>query len=443
MNAVAQTVARNAVRRLIKPEITSHNTQYRDVMAQIADNVVLPTPHARQNEFLESGAKRKNIRAGRRGGKTIGMSILAARAFLQSRRVLYAVPTQEQVDTFWTALKIAFAPAIEKQLVYKNETKHIIEIPNTKIRIRAKTAWNADTLRGDYADLLILDEFQLMNESAWEIVGAPMLLDNDGDAVFVFTPPSFRTQSITKAKDPLHANKLYKKMAKDNTGRSAVFHFTSHENPHISEKALADISLDMTPLAILQEIEAEDVDEVPGALWKRAEIDEHRVEVAPDLVRLVIAIDPSTTSGVRSNEAGIIAAGRDALKDIYILEDGSLRGTPTQWAAKAIEMYYRLQADCIVYETNQGGEMVETTLKAIDKNVTVKGVTATRGKYVRAEPIAVHYSKGRVHHVGILTDLEDQLCSWVPGNDSPDRLDADVWAVTDLRVDGTVRSDII
>src|ERR1051325_7394577 len=144
---------------------------------------------------LSSNAKRIIIRAGRRGGKTIGVVILAIQAFLAGRRVLYVAPTAEQLATFWREVKLALAELVAAGVFYKNETEHIIEVWGTNQRIRAKTAWNADTLRGDYADLLILDEWQLMDESAWEEVGAPMLLDNNGDAVFIYTPPSLRSQT--------------------------------------------------------------------------------------------------------------------------------------------------------------------------------------------------------------------------------------------------------
>src|SRR5215212_6547315 len=177
--------------------------------------VHLRKPHPMQERFLNSSAKRIVIRAGRRGGKTTGMGIKAVTAFAQGRRVLYAAPTEDQIAAFWWEVKRSLANLIDAKHVTKNETLHSIEVPGTKQRIRAKTAWNADTLRGDYADLLILDEFQAMNEDAWQLVGAPMLLDNDGDAVFIYTPPSLHSLSVTKAKDPRHASKMYKKAAAD------------------------------------------------------------------------------------------------------------------------------------------------------------------------------------------------------------------------------------
>ena len=136
----------------------------------------------------------------------------------------------------------------------KNETAHIIERAGTEQRIRAKTAWNADSLRGDTADLLVLDEYQLMAEDAWELVGAPMLLDNRGDAVFLYTPPSVARQVVSKAIDKRHAAKLFKAAQADDSGRWAAFTFTSHDNPHISKQALDEITQDMSVLAYQQEI---------------------------------------------------------------------------------------------------------------------------------------------------------------------------------------------
>lgn len=230
----------------------------------------LRIPHAQQVRFLHSPTKRKVIRAGRRGGKTVGMALLALTMFLLGRRVLYAVPTAEQMDRFWFECKRALAFATDEGILYKNETRHVIELPGTETRIRAKTAWNADTLRGDYADVLILDEYQLMNEDAWGVVGAPMLLDNNGDAVFVYTPPSFRTASVSKAYDKRHAAKLFKRAQADTSGRWETFHFSSHDNPHLDRQALEEISEDLSALAYQQEILGVDVEDNPGALWQRA-----------------------------------------------------------------------------------------------------------------------------------------------------------------------------
>jgi predicted phage terminase large subunit-like protein len=396
---------------------------------------MLRTPHDEQRRFIDSPSKRKVIRAGRRGGKTVGVAILAVRAFLANRRVLYATPTQEQIVRFWFEIKLALTGAIEGGNVVKNETWHFIERPLTENRIRAKTAWNADTLRGDYADLLILDEWQLMNEEAWEVVGSPMLADNNGDAVFVYTPPSIRSRSATKARDRLHAAKLYKRAQADDSGRWETFHFPSTSNPHLSREGLDEVARDMTRLAYEQEILAIDKDDDPAALWNRTMLEELRVSSIPDLARIVVAVDPATTSSAESNETGIIVAALGRDKHGYILEDRSLRASPAEWARQAVAAYHLHKADRLVAETNQGGEMVRQTIATIDPKVPYKGLHASRGKLTRAEPIAALYEQGRVHHLGSFPELEDQLCQWVPGEDSPDRLDAMVWALSELMLD--------
>ncbi len=390
----------------------------------------LQNPHNKQALFIQHPAKRKVVRAGRRSGKTCGVSIYGVKKFLDKKRVLYAAPTQEQVERFWVEVIRALHEPIDSGVIYKNESRHLVEIPGTEIRIRAKTAWNADTLRGDYADELILDEWQLMNENAWGLVGAPMLLDNNGNATFLYTPPSLRSRSVSKAKDPQHASKMYKKAEQDKTGRWKTFHFTSHDNPHISKEALKEITQDMTSTAIRMEILAEDMDAAPGAIWQRKNIDACRVVKHPDLVRCIIGVDPSTTG--TGDEAGIIAGGLDANGHGYVTRDDSIQGSPHVWAREAVAAYHLMEADAIVAESNQGGEMVEETIHTVDPSVNVRLVHASRGKAPRAEPVSARYQQKKIHHVGVYGALEDEMCLWAPGDPSPNRMDALVWLFTDL-----------
>lgn len=218
--------------------------------------VVLPVPHSYQSEFIDSDKKRIIIRAGRRGGKTVGAAIKAVYAFLDGKRVLYAAPTSEQVGKFWYEVTSALAELVRLGVFKKNESESFIEKVGTEQRLKAKTAWNANTLRGDYADLLILDEWQLMDEDTWEVVGAPMLLDNNGDAVFIYTPPSLRSTGVSKARDPRHAAKMFRDSKKD--PRWLAIHFTSHDNPYISQEALSELIQDMSKQSYRQEILAED-----------------------------------------------------------------------------------------------------------------------------------------------------------------------------------------
>jgi hypothetical protein len=397
-------------------------------------------PHEQQRAFIESTAKRKVVRAGRRGGKTVGIAILAVTAFQEGRRILYATPTADQIARFWFEVKQALADGIDKGILSKNETSHYIEREGTENRIRAKTAWNADSLRGDYADLLILDEWQLMNEDAWGIVGAPMLLDNNGDAVFIYTPPSVRSTSVSKATDKRHAAKLFKKAEEDTAGRWETFHFTSHENPYLDKVALAEISKDMTRRSYEQEILAVDTEDNPNALWNSEDIETLRVTKAPELTRIVTAIDPSATS--TGDEAGIIGAGigmcnckeKPELHG-FLLEDASLQASPDKWASAAVTSYHKLESDRLIAESNNGGEMVKVTIGTVKDAPPVKLIHASRGKHTRAEPIAALYEQGKIHHVGNFPELEEELTGWEPGDaDSPNRLDALVWAFTELMI---------
>ena len=239
----------------------------------------IPKAHSeKQEEFVRCIEKRQIIKAGRRFGKTVGAAIKAVMAFMgvcpvcmgegcircddtgkmRLQRVLYAAPTVEQVGKFWYEVVKALSAGIEAGAFKKDETEHIIEVPGTEIRIKAKTAWNANTLRGDFADLLILEEYQMMNEDAWEEVGQPMLLDNNGTAVFIYTPPSLKSEGISKARDPRHASKMYKKYCDDTTGKWKTFHFTSYDNPTLSADALREIAQDMSQDAYRREILAQD-----------------------------------------------------------------------------------------------------------------------------------------------------------------------------------------
>lgn len=409
--------------------------------------VTLRKPHAKQQQIVSCGAVRAIIRAGRRSGKTTLASEIAVEAFLGGRRVLYGTPVIDQIDRFWFEVKRALQEPLGAGVLYKHEGLHVIGPPSLRtkldvegnvvsgeeMRIRAKTMWNADTARGDFGDVIILDEFQLMAEEVWDRVCAPMLLDHEGsEAWFIYTPPSLRGRSVTKARDPLHAAKRYvdyAQRAKEGDTRYAAFHFTSHDNPHLSEEALAEIAEDMSSISYRQEILAEDVLDNPNALWERDWIKRGRLTRHPPLDRIVIAVDPTGSTG--GDECGIGGAGKRG-DQLFVLEDASLHGTSDQWARAVVTLYHKLEADIVVAEANFGGDMVSNTIYTVDPDVPVKLVHASRGKQVRADPIAAIYEQGRAHHVGKFDLLEDELCLWEPGMPSPNRLDWLVWAGTEL-----------
>lgn len=180
-----------------------------------------------------------------------------------------------------------------------------------------------------------------------------------------------------------------------------------------------------------QELNAEILDDIEGALWTYAMMDAARVSEAPEMVRIVVGVDPKTSSEADS-ETGIIVAGTGTDGHFYILEDCSVNDSPEAWARRVVSAYTRHKADRIIAEANQGGDMVTSVLRTVERNISITPVWASRGKQTRAEPIAALYEQGRVHHIGALPQLEDQMCTWVPGAPSPDRMDALVWAVTAL-----------
>lgn len=186
-----------------------------------------------------------------------------------------------------------------------------------------------------------------------------------------------------------------------------------------------------------QELDGELIEDREDALWSRQTLAEARVREAGELRRIVVAVDPPASSRKTSDACGIVAAGLDGEGRVLVLADATLRGAkPQDWAAAAVALFHRLEADCIVAEVNQGGDMVTAVIRTVDETVPVRAVRANRGKWLRAEPVAALYAQGRVKHAGRFAELEDEMCDFGPdglsGGRSPDRVDALVWAVGEL-----------
>lgn len=189
-----------------------------------------------------------------------------------------------------------------------------------------------------------------------------------------------------------------------------------------------------------QELNAEVLDDLPGALWSRDNLDKTRTSSAPEMSRVVVAIDPSGTKGESDDgdSIGIVAAGLGIDGRGYVLADRTCKLSPDGWGRRAVATYREFEADRIVAERNFGGAMVEHVIRTVDKSVPYKEVTASRGKVARAQPVAALYEQGRISHIGSMPELEDQMCMIAPegfiGEGSPDRADALVWALTELMV---------
>lgn len=191
-----------------------------------------------------------------------------------------------------------------------------------------------------------------------------------------------------------------------------------------------------------QELLAELLDDVPGAMWTRAMIDAGRIKLQDVhwdlLTRIVVAIDPAVTSNEKSDETGIIVAALTRSSHVIILDDGSCRASPGEWAQRAVDLYRQWKADRIVAEINNGGDLVELAIRGVAPFVAYRTVRASRGKKKRAEPVAALYEQGRVHHVGYFPELETQMCEWTPlgeEDQADDRMDALCWAITELLLD--------
>jgi len=188
-----------------------------------------------------------------------------------------------------------------------------------------------------------------------------------------------------------------------------------------------------------QELNAELLEDVQGALWTVGMIDGHRQRFAPDLRRVVVAVDPSGTKGDgKGDDIGIVVAATGTDGRFYVLEDASCQLSPDGWAKRVAQVYEKWKADRVIAESNFGGAMVQAVLRTANKNLPVKMVTASRGKVVRAEPVAALYEQGKVSHCGEFSAMEDQMCAMTGygyvGEGSPDRADALVWALTELSV---------
>jgi predicted phage terminase large subunit-like protein len=299
------------------------------------------------------------------------------------------------------------------------------------------TAYSADEperLRGPQHDFAWCDELAAWRyPEAWDMLMFGLRLGDNPRAVVTTTP---------------RPSKLIKALVAD--PKVAVTRGTTYEN----WKYLAPAFLDQivrryegTRLG-RQELDAEILEDVPGALWNRAEIEVARVSVLPELTRVVVAIDPAAGSGEHADETGIILAGKDADGFGYVLADLSGHYTPPEWARAAIAAYRTHGADRIVAEVNNGGDMVEATLRVVDASVPFTAVHASRGKVTRAEPVAALYEQGRVRHLGAFPVLEDQMCAFAHDFDraaagySPDRVDALVWAFTELLISRMAGSGI-
>ena len=281
------------------------------------------------------------------------------------------------------------------------------------------SAWEPDMLRGPQSDAAWCDELASWKyaQQTWDNLMLGLRLGSDPRCVVTTTP-----RPIPLIKDLL-------KRPTTHVTRGSTYDNLANLAPAFAEQIIRQY--EGTRLG-RQELLAEVLADNPGALWQRDLIERNRVTKVPDLKRIVVGVDPEASSQEGSAETGIVVVGIGVDGHLYVIDDRSIRASPHGWASAAVAAYHKWRADRIIGEENQGGEMVASTVRTVDLHVAYKGVHASRAKQARAEPVAALYEQNKAHHVGMFAELEDQMCEWVPGETSPDRMDALVWAATEL-----------
>ena len=303
-----------------------------------------------------------------------------------------------------------------------NGTQRCVELPNGAVAT-AFSSEDPESLRGPQFSAAWCDELAKWRypDATWDMLQFGLRLGEKP------------RQAVTTTPRPIP---LLKRIMAD--AETAITRARTADNPHLAKAFLKSVIARYAGTRLgRQELDAELIEDFSGALWQRSMIESARVAAAPEMRRIVVAIDPPASSGARSDACGIVAAGIAKDGFGYVLADATAeRLTPARWARRAVDLFHRLEADRIVAEVNQGGDMVEAVIRQADENVPVEKVRASRGKWTRAEPVAALYEQGRVKHVGAFPELEDEMCDYALGGlssgRSPDRMDALVWALSAL-----------
>ncbi len=339
----------------------------------------------------------------------------------RSERIALIAPTFDEARLVMIEGKsglMAIHPDHQRPLF--QPSRRLVTWPNGSIA-QVFSAEEPEGLRGPQFDAAWCDELAKWKhaDAAWDMLSFALRL-GDNPRVTVTTTP--RAVPILKRLLADLATRVSRSRTEDNRG-------------NLAESFWKDVQARYGGTRLgRQELDGELIDDDPDALFRREVFEALRTRTVPPLTRVVVAVDPPASHGKRSNACGIVCAGLGEDGRCYVLDDATLESArPAQWARKAVALYHARHADRVVAEVNQGGAMVEAVLREIDPDVSFRAVHATRGKQARAEPVAALYEQGRVSHVGAFPELEDEMCAGIGiGAKSPDRLDALVWAVTDL-----------
>ena len=301
-----------------------------------------------------------------------------------------------------------------------NPSNNSLTFPNGSI-CQTYSAETPDSLRGPQFHYALIDELakQQYQDEVWDMLQMCLRLGNHPQVVVTTTP---------------RPTSLIKKIAKDPT--TTIVSGSSFENTALPAKTLAKWKKQYEGTRLgRQELYAEILEDNPNGLFNQEQIDQDRISSAdqPEYERIVVAVDPSVSNNLNSDAAGITVTARVGDHG-YLLNDSTFNATPNEWVQKAIEVYYKYKADCIVYEKNQGGIMTEQMIHNVDKNIRVIGIHAHKSKQARAEPVSALSEQHRIHHVGYFSNLENEICEFDPtlNQRSPNRLDANVYGITEL-----------
>lgn len=365
------------------------------------------------------------ILAGRGWGKTrTGAEWVKARAKLPNQRIALVGETQKDLEQVMvegvSGILSLYGP--NSGIKYKKKPVEII-FPNGSIAL-GYNATEPDQLRGPQFTAAWCDELAKWRHArkTWDQLQFGLRLGDHPQQIITTTP-----QPIQIVKDIFGGKEGSVVVTRGKT---------SDNRSNLSAKFLDKVNGKYANTRLgRQELNGEILGDMPGALWAQSSIDIYRASEIPKLGRIVVSVDPAVTNTENSDEHGIVVAGL-LENQAYVIEDGSTRGSPLDWARRAISLYDEYGADGIVVEVNQGGDMVAQTLRSVREELNIIEVRASRGKHVRAAPIASLYEQGRVSHFGSFPELESQMtqmtASGYQGNGSPDRLDALVWALTEL-----------
>jgi phage terminase large subunit-like protein len=409
---------------------------------------IIKTPKQRTAIDLMTQYIEVLLEGGSRSGKTfIGVYAIIVRAskYAATKHVIVRKAFNHAKLSIWfqtlpDVLKKAFP-----ELTYtQNKTDWFIQFPNgSQIWIGGTDdKERVEKILGSEWDTILLNEISQMSYEIYETfktrlnpqkgVKALLIMDQNPPTMAHWSYQRFHLEINPENRQPL-SNK--------DKSRQVYYQMNPKDNINNISDTYIDTLESMSESKRKRFLDGDYGDDSEYALWKREWIVNNRVELPPEnLERIVVGVDPATTGKDTSDDTGIVVAGKLLIGQdyhYYVLADRTYHGDVSGWGAEVVAAYQKYQGDCVIGETNNGGDLVESNIRNYDRQIKYKGVHASRGKVIRAEPIADLYRRGFVHHVGTFVELEDQLCTWIAGDKSPNNLDALVWAIFELSLKGS------